>query len=82
MSMSCFLPCPPECLDGPLVTALRRFRALPHTLIDGTPVVPTLRVSLRIVRCHRAGFPLLPVAIGPGDYTLRGVPGLDTPKGA
>ena len=73
MSVSCFLPCPPECLDGCLVTALRRFRALPHTLVDGTPVVPTLQVSLRIVRFHRAaGFPLLPVAIGEGDFTVRG----------
>ena len=56
-----------EVLNARRVRAVRLYRELPHTLLDGTPIVPSVRVARNIIEGWKKGL-TFPTVVTEGDY--------------
>ena len=56
-----------EVLNATSIQAVRLYREMPHRLLDGTPIVPSIRVARNIIEGWKKGL-TFPTVVTEGDY--------------
>lgn len=73
-----YLPPTQEILDQPnRIRAVRMYRDLPHTLLDGTRIVPSLSVCMGVIKAWKSGL-RFPTVVEANSYET--VEALETKK--